>query len=74
MKRVAIWVAGFVVLFLINLLVEAFLLPTWGLENTTKNDLYFQLWWVAVGIWFVFGNSILMVFEKPKHEPSVSAK
>ena len=44
MKRFVFWVAGFIVLFLMDLLVEFILLPLWGLDNTEENDTYFQSW------------------------------
>ena len=62
-KRMALWVLGFVLLALINLLAETVLLPLWGLNNTSKNDVYFITWWIVVGAWFLFGNTILAAFD-----------
>ncbi|MFY0652142.1 MAG: hypothetical protein JXQ96_08925 [Cyclobacteriaceae bacterium] len=58
-KKVFFWILGFVILFLINVFVEAILLPYWDLDNTDKNDIYFQSWWVVVGIWLLFGRKFL---------------
>ena len=58
-KNLAIWGLGFIFLCVINILVELVLLPLTGLDNSSKNDIYFQSWWVVVGGWFVFGNMIL---------------
>ncbi len=54
-----IWILGFIFLFLLNLVVEALILPLLDLENTPRNDVYFKVWWVAVGLWFLFGRSFL---------------
>jgi len=70
MKRVVLWVAGFVVLFLINALVELVLLPLWGLDNTDKNDIYFKSWWVAVAIWLLFGLKFLGLSKADELEES----
>ena len=51
--------SGFALLFAVNALVELLILPQLGFENTPDNDVYFQSWWVLLGLWFVFGNSIL---------------
>ena len=64
MKRLVLWGAGFIVLFLINALVELALLPLWGLDNTDKNDIYFISWWIVVGMWLVFGNEILKALDR----------
>ena len=64
MKRLIFWGIGFVVLFLINLLVEFFLLPLWELDNTDKNDIYFKCWWIVVGIWLLFGIKFLKYIER----------
>ena len=66
MKHLVIWIAGFVVLFLINFIVEFILLPLWNLDNTPKNDIYFKLWCVAVGIWFLYGIKVWKAFSKKK--------
>lgn len=66
-KTLVLWGIGFVVLFAINLLVELVLLPLMGLDNTPRNDIYFQSWWVVVGFWLVFGNMILERFTKTKY-------
>ncbi len=42
-KNLIIWGIGFVALFLIDVLVEAVLLPHWGLNHTDKNDIYFKV-------------------------------
>lgn len=64
MKRLIFWGLGFVILFLINLVVEAFLLPLWGLEDTDRNDIYFKSWWIVVGCWLLFGITFLKYWEK----------
>ena len=64
MKRFVLWVGGFIALFLIDLLVESIFLPLWGLDNTEKNDIYFQSWWIVVGLWLLFGMKLLK-FLKP---------
>ncbi|MDP8204578.1 MAG: hypothetical protein P9L95_08625 [Candidatus Tenebribacter mawsonii] len=63
-KRLLIWLSGFIVLVLIDLLVEFLLLPLIGLDNTTKNDIYFQIWWIVVGIWLIFGLIFLKYIGK----------
>jgi len=63
-KRLLIWLSGFIVLVLIDLLVEFFLLPLLGLDNTPKNDIYFLFWWIVVGIWFFFGLFFLKYMER----------
>ncbi len=65
-KNLIVWVIGFVILFLIDILVESILLPYWGLDYTDENDIYFKLWWVVVGIWFLFGLVFLKHFERKK--------
>lgn len=67
MRRYIQWGLGFVGLFLINVLVEAVLLPYWKLDNTPRNDIYFQSWWVVVGLWAIFGLSVLTYFERRFH-------
>ncbi|NND05192.1 MAG: hypothetical protein HKN87_02330 [Saprospiraceae bacterium] len=59
MNKKIIWFLGFVILFLINLAVEFFLLPLWDLDNTSRNDIYFKIWWLAVAGWFFFGFILL---------------
>lgn len=54
MKRLAFWVAGFVLLFLINVLAESVILPALGLHGS-KNDFYFIAWWGVVLLWLLFG-------------------
>lgn len=66
MKRGLYWICGFVALFVVNVVVEAIVLPALDLHDTPKNDLYFQLWWVAVGLWLIFGLTILARFERPE--------
>ena len=66
MKNFLLWSAGFAFLFLFNLFVEFLVLPTLNLDNTPKNDLYFQVWWLCVGVWLVFGNMILSSLAKRK--------
>ena len=63
-KRMLFWFLGFVFLFLSNVLVESLILPNWGLENTPRNDIYFQTWWLLVGVWLVFGNIIISAFQR----------
>ncbi|MBT8448294.1 MAG: hypothetical protein KJO69_01305 [Gammaproteobacteria bacterium] len=53
------WFSGFVVLFVFNVIVEAFVLPAIGLDNTPKNDIYFQIWWLVVITWLFFGLPII---------------
>ena len=64
MKHLIIWIAGFVMLIVVNFIVEFVLLPIWGLDNTPKNDIYFKLWWVAIGIWFLYGIKVWKSFMK----------
>ena len=54
-KRILFWGVGFLILFLINILVELIILPNFGLDNTDNNDIYFQPWWLVVGLWMLFG-------------------
>lgn len=65
-KRLIKWGSGFLVLFLINVLIEAVFLPLLDLDNTDKNDIYFQIWWIVVGIWLLFGLLFLKYIEKKK--------
>ena len=58
-RRVLVWLLGFVVLMGANATVEIVLLPLFGVASGESNDLYFQLWWVAVAFWLVFGNQLL---------------
>jgi hypothetical protein len=67
-KTFIIWVIGFVVLFLIDIVVESLLLPYWGLDNSSENDIYFKLWWVVVAIWFLFGLTLITYFESKKRK------
>ncbi len=67
MRRYIQWVLGFVLLFIINVLVEALLLPYWNLDNTSRNDIYFQSWWVLVGLWAIFGLRVLTYFDRKFH-------
>lgn len=64
MKRFVLWGIGFIILFLINVVVELIILPLLGLDNTEKNDIYFQSWWVVVGIWLLFGLKIIKYWQK----------
>jgi|TARA_B110000967_G_scaffold45477_1_gene45790 hypothetical protein len=59
LKKQTLWLIGFLDLFLINVLVESIILPYLDLENTPKNDLYFQIWWAFVITWFIFGKKLL---------------
>ena len=59
MSRPVRWFFGFAALFALNVVVETVILPTAHLENTEKNDIYFQLWWVAAFAWAVFGMPFL---------------
>ena len=70
MRRLVLWVAGFVVLLAVNAVVELFLLPYWGLDNSPRNDIYFRGWWAIVAAWLLFGNLILIKIEG--HHDSVS--
>ncbi|HMK26427.1 MAG TPA: hypothetical protein VK483_10380 [Chitinophagaceae bacterium] len=65
-RRLIIWGIGFVVLAFIDFIVEFFLLPLWGLDNTPKNDIYFQSWWVVVGLWLLFGLKFLKYLQRKK--------
>tara|TARA_B110000046_G_C13020511_1_gene410901 strand:- start:241 stop:627 length:387 start_codon:yes stop_codon:yes gene_type:complete len=53
------WVVGFGFLFFFNVLVEQIVLPFLDLDDTPKNDIYFQIWWICVLFWFLFGWVIL---------------
>ena len=53
------WGVGFGVLFFFNVLVEQIVLPFLDLDDTPKNDIYFQIWWICVLFWFLFGWVIL---------------
>lgn len=66
LKIPALWISGFIVLLGINALVELVILPGFGLHDTPGNDLYFQLWWLVTGIWFICGNSILMALAQSR--------
>lgn len=68
MRSYTRWILGFVLLFLINVLVEAVLLPYWDLDNTPRNDIYFQSWWVLVGLWAILGLRVLTYFDR-KFQP-----
>ncbi len=68
MKRYVLWGTGFVLHFIINMVVELILLPSWGLDNTEQNDIYFQIWWIVVGLWLVFGIKIANSFENKQIE------
>ncbi|MEN8116563.1 MAG: hypothetical protein ABFS16_06260 [Bacteroidota bacterium] len=63
-KRNIIWGLGFVLLILVNIIVERFLLPYWGLDNTDKNDIYFKSWWIVVGLWLLFGRMLLKFVDR----------
>ena len=58
-KVLSKWVVGFVFLFFFNVLVEQIVLPFLDLDDTPKNDIYFQIWWICVLFWFLFGWVIL---------------
>ena len=68
MQRYIYWLAGFVGLLIFNLLVEAFVLPALGLDNTERNDIYFQLWWLVVFAWLIFGLMIIDNYLLPKQD------
>ena len=71
MRLLGIWVLGFFVLFLFNAFVEAILLPRWGLDDTPRNDIYFQCWWAVVGLWFLFGiPALLVITSSSRPDPS----
>lgn len=59
LKKYLFWGLGFVILFLLDLVVEFYLLPLWGLDNTPRNDIYFIVWWIIVLLWLVFGLKLL---------------
>ncbi|NRB51674.1 MAG: hypothetical protein HRU41_28635 [Saprospiraceae bacterium] len=69
MRRYMYWILGFVLLLLVNVLVEAVLLPYWNLDNTPKNDIYFQSWWLLVGLWAILGLRWLAYLERKFHPP-----
>ena len=64
LARWSLWMGGFVVLFAFNALMESLVLPRLGMEHTPRNDWYFQSWWIAVGIWLVFGNVLLVALGR----------
>jgi len=66
-KRLLLWIAGFAILFLFNVFVEVVVLTYLDLHNTDKNDIYFQLWWIVVGIWLLFGYKLLGVLNKSQN-------
>lgn len=61
-KVTTTWMLGFALLFLIELLLESVLFPFLGLEQTPRNDIYFQVWWVVVILWLLFGRIIVSTF------------
>lgn len=67
-NRVFFWISGFAILFLINLVVEFVILPNMGFDASPRNDIYFQLWWVGVVGWFLFGYPALLVFSRERRE------
>ena len=69
-RRLIIWIFGFVVIFLLNILVENVLLPKLDLNNTDKNDIYFKAWWLVAGIWLVVGLPLLALIDKNKKKKS----
>jgi len=73
MKRLMIWAAGFALLFLFNVLVEAIVLPMLDMNNTDKNDIYFIAWWIVVGLWLLFGLKIIKHIEQKKNEDTQTA-
>lgn len=68
-----IWAAGFALLFLFNVLVEAIVLPMLDMNNTDKNDIYFIAWWIVVGLWLLFGLKIIKHIEQKKNEDTQTA-
>ena len=52
------------ILFFINLIVDVFLLPLWGLDGTDRNDIYFKIWWIVVECWLIFGTTLLKYWAK----------
>ncbi|MDB9779917.1 hypothetical protein OAB54_06720, partial [Flavobacteriaceae bacterium] len=59
-KRIILkWGIGFAVLFLFNVFVEVIILPFIDLDNSPRNDIYFQVWWLCVVLWLVFGFRFL---------------
>ena len=64
--RMLIWLFGFLVLFLVDVFVEGFVLPRLGMENTPQNDLFFQTWWLLVGLWFMGGNAVISAITRSR--------
>lgn len=69
-KQNIYWAAGFLLLFIINVLVEAFVLPAFNLDNTPKNDIYFKIWWIVVILWLLTGRIVTKSLIKNKDVPS----
>ena len=66
LKRVVIWGLGFVVLLLFDLFVEYVIFTALDFHNTPKNDIFFLIWWIVVGLWFLFGLPFLWYLGKRK--------
>lgn len=69
MNRHLIWIGGFVALFLFNVVVEVFVLPALDLDNTPRNDIYFQTWWLVVITWLLVGLKLLRKLEQRHTHP-----
>ncbi len=65
-KKLLKWGLGFLSLFLFNVLVESIVLPALDLDNTPKNDLYFQAWWACIVLWLFFGLRLLKWTSKKR--------
>lgn len=57
--KTSLWILGFYGLFGLNMVVEIFILPRFGWDNTPKNDWYFQLWWVLILLWTFLGRRFI---------------
>ncbi len=52
---ILLWVSGFAVLFGFNAIAEVWIMTVFEWNDTLNNDLYFQLWWLAVAGWSFAG-------------------
>ena len=59
-----IWIIGFIGLFIFDLFIEGVVFEWLEWNGTTKNDLFFKVWWGVVIIWFLYGLKNL--FKKLK--------
>ena len=69
-KKLLKWGFGFLSLFLFNVVVESIVLPALDLDNTPKNDLYFQAWWACTVLWLFFGLRLLKWKSKKTDFPN----